>query len=98
MGAPMTENLRKAGFAVQGFDLNGKGSARSIREAAEGAEALITMLPDGEAVRDAVLEALPALRKGVVVVDMSSADPAGTRALGDALKAKGVHMVDAPVS
>jgi 3-hydroxyisobutyrate dehydrogenase len=98
MGRPMTENLAKAGFAVQGFDLNGSGNARSIREAAAGAEALITMLPDGNAVRDALLEALPHLGKGSVVIDMSSADPAGTRAIGDALKAKGVHMVDAPVS
>jgi 3-hydroxyisobutyrate dehydrogenase len=98
MGRPMTENLSKAGFAVQGFDLNGKGSAKSIRAAAQGAEALITMLPDGEAVREAVLEALPALREGAIVIDMSSADPAGTRALGDALKAEGVHMLDAPVS
>ncbi len=98
MGVPMTANLARAGFAVQGFDLNGTGTAKSIREAAKGAEALITMLPDGNAVREAVLEALPHLRAGTIVVDMSSADPAGTRALGDALKAKGVHMLDAPVS
>jgi 3-hydroxyisobutyrate dehydrogenase len=98
MGRPMTENLAKAGFVVQGFDLNGTGNAKTLREAAAGAEALITMLPDGNAVREAVLEALPHLAKGTVVIDMSSADPAGTRALGDALKAKGVHMVDAPVS
>jgi 3-hydroxyisobutyrate dehydrogenase len=32
------------------------------------------------------------------VVDMSSSDPAGTRALGKALEAKGIGMVDAPVS
>jgi 3-hydroxyisobutyrate dehydrogenase len=98
MGRPMTDNLAKAGFVVQGFDLNGTGNAKTLREAAAGAEALITMLPDGNAVREAVLEALPHLAKGTVVIDMSSADPAGTRALGDALKAKGVHMLDAPVS
>jgi 3-hydroxyisobutyrate dehydrogenase len=98
MGRPMTENLAKAGFVVQGFDLNGTGNAKTLREAAAGAQALITMLPDGNAVREAVLEALPHLAKGTIVIDMSSADPAGTRALGDALKAKGVHMLDAPVS
>jgi 3-hydroxyisobutyrate dehydrogenase len=98
MGRPMTENLAKAGFVVQGFDLNGTGNARTLREAAAGAQALITMLPDGNAVREAVLQALPHLAKGTIVIDMSSADPAGTRALGDALKAKGVHMLDAPVS
>jgi 3-hydroxyisobutyrate dehydrogenase len=98
MGQPMVENLLKAGFAVRGFDVNGKGTAKTIREAAEGADALITMLPNGDSVTEAVLDALPSLRKDAVVIDMSSADPAGTRALGTALKAKGVHMIDAPVS
>jgi 3-hydroxyisobutyrate dehydrogenase len=98
MGLPMTENLAKAGFSVRSFDLNGKGAFRSIREAAEGAEALITMLPDGGTVREAVLEALPHLPKGAIVIDMSSSDPAGTRALGTALAARGVEMIDAPVS
>jgi 3-hydroxyisobutyrate dehydrogenase len=98
MGAPMAANLARAGFVVQSFDLNGKGNCRSIREAATGAQALVTMLPDGEAVREAVLEALPALSAGCVVIDMSSSDPASTRALVPALKARGVEIVDAPVS
>jgi 3-hydroxyisobutyrate dehydrogenase len=98
MGRPMTENLEKAGFVLRTFDANVAGNARSIREAVEEAEAVVTMLPDGGIVADVVLEALPHLRRGAVVIDMSSADPAGTRALGDALKAKGVQMVDAPVS
>jgi 3-hydroxyisobutyrate dehydrogenase len=98
MGQPMAANLAREGFAVRSFDLNGSGSCDSIREAAKGADALITMLPDGDVVRDAVLEALPALKSGAIVVDMSSSDPAGTRALGEALAAKSVAMVDAPVS
>ena len=98
MGELMAANLEAAGYAVQSYDLKKKGNRKSARAAAEGADALITMLPDGDAVRDAVLDALPALTRGAVVVDMSSSDPAGTRALGDALKAQGVGMVDAPVS
>ena len=98
MGQPMTENLAKAGFSLRTFDAKVPGTARSIREAVEQADAVVTMLPDGGVVREVILEALPFLRKDCVVVDMSSADPAGTRALGDALKAKGVHMIDAPVS
>jgi 3-hydroxyisobutyrate dehydrogenase len=94
----MAANLAREGFAVQSFDLRGNGNCKSIREAARGAEALITMLPDGDAVREAVLEALPALSRGCVVVDMSSSDPFGTRALGAALAAKNVLFVDAPVS
>jgi 3-hydroxyisobutyrate dehydrogenase len=94
----MASNLAREGYTVRSFDLNGSGSARSIREAAKGADVLITMLPNGDVVRDAVLEALPALKAGAIVVDMSSSDPAGTRALGEALAAKAVAMVDAPVS
>ena len=98
MGQPMAANLAKEGFAVRSFDLNGTGSSPSVRDAAAGAELMITMLPDGKAVREAVLEALPALSSGAVVVDMSSSDPAATRALGTVLAARGIELVDAPVS
>jgi 3-hydroxyisobutyrate dehydrogenase len=94
----MVANLERAGFSVQSFDTRGTGNKKSAREAAAGADALITMLPDGEAVREAVLDALPGLAPGAVVIDMSSSDPAGTRALGAALAAKDIDMVDAPVS
>src|SRR2546423_987678 len=56
------------------------------------------MLPDGEAVREVVLEALPSLKTGALMIDMSSCDPAGTRALGVALAAKTISLIDAPVS
>jgi 3-hydroxyisobutyrate dehydrogenase len=98
MGQLMAANLEAAGFTVQSFDLNRRGNRESARAAAEGADALITMLPDGDAVREAVLEALPSLKPGAVVVDMSSSDPAGTRALGLALSKNQIGMLDAPVS
>jgi len=98
MGAPMSAHLAAAGYPLQSFDRNGKGNRRSVRDAAKEADVLITMLPDGEAVREVVLEALPALKEGALVIDMSSADPAGSRALGRALAAHGIAMMDAPVS
>lgn len=98
MGRPMAANLEKAGFALRSFDLSGAGNCASAAEASRGAEVLITMLPDGKAVRQVVVEALPALAAGAIVLDMSSSDPVGTRALGEALAAKGVALVDAPVS
>ena len=98
MGSLMAQNLEAAGFAVQSYDLNGKGNRKSARAAADGADVLITMLPDGDAVREAVLDALPGLRADAIVVDMSSSDPAGTRALGQALAKNDIRMVDAPVS
>ena len=84
MGQPMAANLAREGFAVRSYDLNGSGSCESIREAAKGADVLVTMLPNGAIVRDAVLEALPALKAGAIVIDMSSSDPAGTREIGRA--------------
>jgi len=98
MGQPMAANLAREGFQVRSYDRNGNGTCRSIAEAARGADLLITMLPDGEAVREVVLEALPALARGAIVVDMSSSDPAGTRALGVALAEKHILLIDAPVS
>ena len=98
MGEPMAANLARAGFDVRSYDAAGKGNRKSVREAAAGADALVTMLPNGDVVREVVLEALPALREGAVVIDMSSSDPVGTRALASALSAKNVFLVDAPVS
>ncbi len=97
MGKLMAANLAKK-FKVRSYDLNGSGNCRSAREAAEGSDALITMVPDGNDVRDAVLDALPGLKRGAVVIDMSSADPAGTLALGKVLKTNRIEMIDAPVS
>ena len=68
------------------------------------ADVVITMLPNGHLVREVLLGGAPGqsllagLRKGAVVVDMSSSDPVGTRELGATLRAAGVALVDAPVS
>lgn len=98
MGSLMSANLARGGFKVQSFDLNGKGNCRSAREAAEGTSVLITMVPDGKAVSKALLAALPGLRPGAVVIDMSSSSPLDTRKLSSILKKKRVFMLDAPVS
>lgn len=98
MGRPMAGNLAKAGFAVQSYDQAGGGTHQSAAAAAKGADFIVTMLPDGGIVREALLEALPAIKRGAIAIDMSSADPAGTRALGAALEASGVELLDAPVS
>lgn len=98
MGERMSANLERAGFQVQTWDKAKKGNRPSARDAAAGADVLITMVPDGKAVADAVMAALPGLKRGAVVVDMSSSDPATTRKLARLLAAKGIAMVDAPVS
>ena len=96
MGRPMAANLEKAGFTLRSFDLNGAGNCASAADAARGADVFLTMLPDGKAVRECVLGA--GLPKGMLVLDMSSSDPVGTRALGEELAAQGIGLVDAPVS
>jgi 3-hydroxyisobutyrate dehydrogenase len=98
MGNLMSANVARAGFKLQSYDLNGKGNCKSAREAAHDAKILITMVPDGKAVRKAVLAALPGLSRGAIVIDMSSSDPGTTRELGALLKRKGIHMLDSPVS
>ena len=98
MGRLMVANLERAGFRLRTYDLNGSGNCRSPREAATGADVLITMVPDGNAVREAVLAALPGLVPGSIVIDMSSSDPDTTRKLGRELNKKKIRMLDAPVS
>lgn len=111
MGGPMARNLARAGFALVVDDAD-KERARAIAAetggaAAEGPAAfgqvdiLITMLPNGTIVREALFGAAGvavALRAGCVVVDMSSSDPAVYPKLRDKLEAQGVGLIDAPVS
>jgi 3-hydroxyisobutyrate dehydrogenase len=103
MGRPMAMHLVAAGHAVTGFDLDpaaGEGipHAADAAGAARGAEVVFTMLPQGHAVAEAVAAMGEALAPGAVLVDCSSAEPWITRATGAALAARGVAMVDAPVS
>lgn len=98
MGSLMSANLARAGFDVKTFDVNGKGNCKSAKEAAQNSRILITMVPDGKAVRKAILAALPGLAPGSLVIDMSSSDPGTTRELGALLKRNGIHMLDSPVS
>jgi 3-hydroxyisobutyrate dehydrogenase len=111
MGLPMASRLVAAGFDVRGSDLsdeardafaaNGGKAFAGARQAAEGASILITMLPDGKIVREALLGeggAAEVLAAGALIVDMSSSAPMQTRGLAEDLAAKGIALVDAPVS
>jgi len=110
MGWLMARNLRQAGHAVIAHDIDGARTARFVTEfggsAARGpqdfapAAVVVTMLPDGGAVAEALLDGGVAaeLGAGAVAVDMSSSSPLDTRALGPKLAELGVALVDAPVS
>ncbi len=110
MGWLMARNLRQAGRTLVVHDLDTERSARFVGEfggvvAASPADfepvgVLVTMLPDGRAVAQALLDGgvAAALGSGAVVVDMSSSSPLDTRTLGPKLAELGVALLDAPVS
>jgi 2-hydroxy-3-oxopropionate reductase len=111
MGRPMAKNLLKAGYplvvhnrsraAVDDLAQAGAGTAASPKDVAGQCDVLITMLPnspDVEAVtlgRDGVIEGA---RSGLLFADMSTISPIVSQKVGAALAAKGVKMLDAPVS
>ncbi|HXQ67739.1 MAG TPA: NAD(P)-binding domain-containing protein, partial [Alphaproteobacteria bacterium] len=111
MGGPMLRNLAKAGHALKAYDIVPKLAAAareagaevtaSAAEAARGVDAVVTMLPAGEHVRGVYLgEAgvIAAVAARTLLIDCSTIDVESARAVGAAAAAKGLDMVDAPVS
>jgi 2-hydroxy-3-oxopropionate reductase len=111
MGRPMAKNLLKAGYPlvvhsrskgpVDEIVKAGAKAAGSPREVAGACEVLITMLPNSPDVelvalgKDGIIEGA---RKGLIFADMSTISPIVSKKVGKALAAKGVDMLDAPVS
>ena len=111
MGRPMLANLVQKGFAVTAYDVvpaalddavkAGAKAAGSAGEAARGADLVVTMLPSSSNVESVYLgpgRLLESVAKGRLCVDMSTIDPAVSRRVAEALRAKGVRFIDAPVS
>jgi 3-hydroxyisobutyrate dehydrogenase-like beta-hydroxyacid dehydrogenase len=114
MGEPMAGHLAKAGYRLALFDARPRHAARlaarlgaaasaphSPAEVARASEIVITMVPNGEVVRDLVAGPnglLEGFESGSLLLDTSSSEPWLTRATGERLAARGVAMVDAPVS
>lgn len=103
MGAPMAGNLAKAGHDVTGYDMatvtvDGVSNARTAALAAEGADVVITMLPNGDILRAVAAQVIPAMRKGAVLLDCSTVDVDSARAVASDAEAAGLLPLDAPVS
>ncbi|MGE5293025.1 MAG: NAD(P)-dependent oxidoreductase [Micromonosporaceae bacterium] len=112
MGNPMASRLARAGYRVLGYDLSeaareswarqaqGAAAVRDVTAAADGAAAVVLMLPDSSAVAEVLVagQLLAAAPTGTVVVDMSSSQPQATRELAATAAGHGVTLVDAPVS
>jgi 3-hydroxyisobutyrate dehydrogenase len=111
MGLPMAQNLLKAGHHVEGFDVSGAAveklraaggeGAASAKIAASRADIVITMLPSGKEVREVYLDdagILATAQAGTLLIDSSTIDVAAARLVADAASARGLAMLDAPVS
>lgn len=111
MGLPMALNLVKAGHEVIGFDVSaanlegltaaGGTGAASAGEAAARADAVVTMLPAGQHVRQVYAGeggVIASARPGALLIDCSTIDVDSARSVAEAATAAGFAMVDAPVS
>ncbi|MCL2130633.1 MAG: 2-hydroxy-3-oxopropionate reductase [Treponema sp.] len=110
MGRPMAKNLIKAGYKLIVYDkfakvddllALGAENAVSNKDVAARAEIIITVLPNAPHVKEVILGAggvMEGIKKGAIVVEMSSISPEISRELGAALKLKNASFLDAPVS
>jgi 2-hydroxy-3-oxopropionate reductase len=111
MGRPMARNLLKAGYSlivhsrsrgpVDEIVQAGATAATSPKEVAGQCDVLITMLPNSPDVEQVALGPsgiIEGARRGLLFADMSTISPLVSKKVGAALAAKGVAMLDAPVS
>lgn len=109
MGGGMAANLVKAGHDVHAFDLaeaalerareNGCTTYTSVREAVQGADAVVSMLPNGAIVKSVYsADVIGQAPTSALLLDCSTIDVATAREVASAADAAGYAMVDAPVS
>ncbi|MDC0374033.1 3-hydroxyisobutyrate dehydrogenase [Pseudomonadales bacterium] len=111
MGGPMAINLIKAGFSVSVFDLvptsverltaAGAQAAATAADAVQNVDVVISMLPASKHVESLYLGEAGLLSKiapGTLIIDSSTIAPESTRKVADAANARGLSMIDAPVS
>ena len=111
MGGPMAANLVKAGFQVRAFDVvpasvqqavqDGCSAAASEQAAVEGADVVISMLPDGAIAERLYIDGaglLNLIGPATLVIDCSTIAAASSRRIAAEGKKRGIRVVDAPVS
>jgi 3-hydroxyisobutyrate dehydrogenase len=111
MGSSMALNLRAAGYDVVVNDIRREVSAphlqagaswgESARKVAEAAEVVFTSLPGPREVEEVALSEdglLAGMRRGTAWFDLSTNSPAVVRRLHERFGAKGIAMLDSPVS
>ena len=110
MGAPMARNIAKAGIPLSVWNRSrtkaeplaevGATVHDTVAAAVAGADIVITMLSDGNAVGSLVMDTAvtDAMKSGALWIDMSSAKPEEARAQAAHLESLGFAHLDAPVS
>ena len=112
MGGPMCRNIIKnTNHEVAVFDLSpaalaactelGASAASSVADVAARSEVVITSLPIPRIVEDVALGAggiAENAKPGSVYIDLSTNSPATARKLAEGMRAKGIQMLEAPVS
>jgi 3-hydroxyisobutyrate dehydrogenase-like beta-hydroxyacid dehydrogenase len=110
MGAPMAERLLAAGREVAVFDVNaaavaplaarGAVAAQSAREAASGAEIVFACLPSPDVSRSVALgpDGVAGVEGLRIYVESSTIGTATIKAIAAGLAARGITVLDAPVS
>jgi 3-hydroxyisobutyrate dehydrogenase len=109
MGGGMAANLVKAGHSVRAFDLSAEAIARAkehgaetfdnVRDAVQGVDAVVSMLPNGSIVENVyVTDVIGQAPASALLLDCSTIDVATARKTAEAAASAGYVMVDAPVS
>ncbi|MGI9123973.1 MAG: 3-hydroxyisobutyrate dehydrogenase [Mycobacterium sp.] len=108
MGGPMAANLVNAGYTVRGFDPvpaaqqaaadKGVTVLDSAAAAVKGADAVVTMLPNGTLVKECYGDIMGTAKKGTLFIDSSTISVDDARAIHAMAQKKGFAQVDAPVS
>jgi 4-hydroxybutyrate dehydrogenase/sulfolactaldehyde 3-reductase len=107
MGRPMASSLLRNGFAVTAFDTaapqvgvlveRGAKRAGDVESLIASSDVVITMLPNTPDVAGVVSGLADSGRTGMLMIDMSTIDPATSRSFGTQLSRKGIGFVDAAV-
>ena len=108
MGGGMAGNLLAAGRALSVFDVDatrlapladaGAIAAESVTGAASSADVVMLSLPTAAAVETVAAEALSAMPRGSVLIDLSTSPPSLARRLAEQAAERGIAFLDAPVS
>ncbi|WP_329247967.1 NAD(P)-dependent oxidoreductase [Actinoallomurus sp. NBC_01490] len=107
MGEPIARNLLRAGLGVRVWNRTrakaeplaeaGADVCGEAAEAADGADVVVTMLHDGDAVEQVIAGVLPAMEEDAVWVQMSTVGAEAADRLAELARSRDVPYVDSPV-